>query len=98
MISGGTLIRKDIPPFVKAAKEPASYVGINSIGLQRRGFEKNKISEIQNIYRHLFQSNQNISQALKLIEDKFDNSEEKEDILNFIKASERGLMKGYTSK
>ena len=98
MISGGTLIRKDIPPFVKVAKEPASYVGINSIGLQRRGFEKDKISEIQNIYRHLFQSNQNISQALKLIEDELNNSREKEDILSFIKASERGIMKGYASK
>ena len=98
MISGGTLIRKDIPPFVKVAKEPASYVGINSIGLQRRGYEKNKISEIHNIYRHLFQSNQNISQSLKIIEDEFDESKEKVDILNFIKASERGIMKGYTSK
>ena len=98
MISGGTLIRKDIPPFVKVAKEPASYVGINSIGLQRRGYEKNKISEIHNIYRHLFQSNQNISQSLKIIEDEFDDSKEKVDILNFIKASERGIMKGYTSK
>ena len=98
MISGGTLIRKDIPPFVKVAKEPASYVGINSIGLQRREFEKDKISEIHNIYRHLFQSNQNISQSLKLIEDEFDYSKEKMDILNFIKASERGVIKGYTSK
>ena len=98
MISGGTLIRKDIPPFVKAAKEPASYVGINSIGLQRRGFEKDKISEIQNIYRHLFQSNQNISQAVKSIDKEFSNSKEKEKILSFIETSERGIMKGYASK
>ena len=98
MISGGTLIRKDIPPFVKVAKEPASFVGINSIGLQRRGFEKHKISEIQNIYRHLFQSNQNISQAIRSIDKEFSNSKEKEKILNFIESSERGIMKGYSSK
>ena len=98
MISGGTLIRKDIPPFVKAAKEPASFVGINLIGLQRRGFGTDKISEIQNIYRHLFQSNQNISQAVKSIDKEFSNSKEKEKILSFIETSERGIMKGYSSK
>ena len=98
MISGGTLIRKDIPPYVKAAKEPASFVGINSIGLQRKGFETDKISEIRNIYRHLFQSDQNISQAVKSIDQEFNNSLEKEEILNFIKSSKRGIMKGYLSK
>ena len=98
MISGGTLIRKDIPPFVKVAKEPASFVGINSIGLQRRGFRADRISEIQNIYRYLLQSNQNISQAVKSIEKEFSNSKEKKKILGFVKASERGIIKGYSSK
>lgn len=98
MISGGTMIRKDIPPFVKVAKDPASFVGINSIGLQRRGFEKDKIFQIQNIYRHLFQSNKNISQALKSIDIEFNTSEEKEKILSFIESSERGIMKGYSPK
>ena len=97
-ISGGTLIRKDIPPFVKVAKEPASFVGINSIGLQRRGFGSDKISEIQNIYRQLFQSNQNISQAVKSINKEFSKSKEKEKILSFIETSERGIMKGYSCK
>ena len=98
LISGGTLIRKDIPPFVKAAKEPASFIGINSIGLQRRGFQLEKITEIQKIYRELFQSSQNISQAVESIDKQFNKSEEKEKILTFIERSKRGLMKGYSSK
>ena len=57
MVSGGSLVRKDVPPYTKAAKEPLSYVGINSIGLRRRGFSTEKISEIQNIYRILYQKN-----------------------------------------
>jgi len=55
MISGGSLIKKDVPPFVKAAREPLSYVGINSVGLRRRGFSQDKIAEIQEIYRVVFQ-------------------------------------------
>ena len=54
-ITGGSLVRKDVPPFVKGAREPMSYVGINSIGLRRRGFKSEKIREIQNIYRILYQ-------------------------------------------
>lgn len=98
MISGGTLIRKDIPPYVKVAKEPASFIGINSIGLQRRGFDTNIINEIRNIYRKLFQSNQNISLAIKAIETEFSSSKEKKEIIDFIRTSKRGIMKGYTSK
>ena len=98
MVSGGALVRKDIPPYVKAAKEPVSFVGINSIGLQRRGFTPNKISEIQNIYRQLFQRENNISQALEVIDTDFPKSKERDEIINFIRSSKRGIMKGYCSK
>ena len=98
MVSGGALVRKDIPPYVKAAKEPVSFVGINYIGLQRRGFTPNKISEIQNIYRQLFQRENNISQALELIDTDFPKSKERDEIINFIRSSQRGIMKGYSSK
>jgi UDP-N-acetylglucosamine acyltransferase len=63
MISGGSLVRKDVPPYIKATREPLSFVGINSIGLRRRGFKDEKIQEIQNIYRVLFQSNKNTTQT-----------------------------------
>ena len=95
MVSGGSLVRKDIPPFIKAAREPLSFVGINSVGLRRKGFENNKIIEIQDIYRILFQSNLNITQALNKLEIEFPVSDERDEIINFINQSGRGLMKGY---
>ncbi len=97
MVSGGSLVRKDVPPFAKAAKEPLSYVGINSIGLRRRGFPIEKIREIQNIYRILYQKNYNTTQALEIIEAEMEATNERDDIILFIKNSHRGIMKGYTS-
>jgi len=95
MISGGSLVRKDVPPYTKAAKEPLSYVGINSIGLRRRGFSSEKISEIQNIYRILYQKNYNTTQAVGIIEAEMEATPERDEILQFIKNSQRGIMKGY---
>ena len=69
-VTGGSLVRKDVPPYVKAGREPLSYVGINSIGLRRRGFTTEKIREIQDIYRILYQKNYNNSQAVEIIEAK----------------------------
>jgi len=95
MISGGTLVRKDIPPFTKAGKEPVSFIGINSIGLRRRGFDSKKIHQIQSIYRTLFQSKNNTTQALQIIEAELEASPEKDEIVTFIRNSQRGIMKGY---
>lgn len=95
MVSGGSLVRKDLPPFTKAAKEPLSYVGINSIGLRRRGFSTEKIREIQNIYRILYQKNYNNTQALEKIEAEMEATNERDDIILFIRNSQRGIMKGY---
>ncbi|AWX46034.1 Acyl-[acyl-carrier-protein]--UDP-N-acetylglucosamine O-acyltransferase [Flagellimonas maritima] len=96
-VTGGSLVRKDVPPFVKAAREPLSYVGINSIGLRRRGFEAGKIREVQNIYRILYQRNYNNSQAASIIEAEMEATPERDEILQFIRDSQRGIMKGYFS-
>jgi UDP-N-acetylglucosamine acyltransferase len=96
MISGGSLVRKDVPPYTKAGKEPLSYVGINSIGLRRRGFTTEKIREIQDIYRILYQKNYNTSQALEKLEAEMEATAERDDIITFIRNSQRGIMKGYT--
>lgn len=96
-VTGGSLVRKDVPPFVKAAREPLSYVGINSIGLRRRGFQSDKIREIQNIYRILYQRNYNNSQAAAIIEAEVEATPERDEILQFIRDSQRGIMKGYFS-
>ncbi|MGX1930311.1 acyl-ACP--UDP-N-acetylglucosamine O-acyltransferase [Flagellimonas sp. 2504JD4-2] len=96
-VTGGSLVRKDVPPYVKAAREPLSYVGINSIGLRRRGFTADKIREIQNIYRILYQKNYNNSQAASIIEAEMEATPERDEILQFIRDSQRGIMKGYFS-
>ena len=95
MVSGGSLVRKDIPPFTKAAREPLTYAGINSVGLKRRGFSMEKITEIQEIYRYVFMRGLNNSKALELIEVEIPQSIERDLIVAFIKESERGIMKGY---
>jgi len=95
MVSGGSLVRKDIPPFTKAAREPLTYAGINSVGLKRRGFSVDKINEIQEIYRYIFMRGLNNSKAIEMIEAELPASEERDLILNFVKESERGIMKGY---
>ncbi|WP_010253763.1 acyl-ACP--UDP-N-acetylglucosamine O-acyltransferase [Myroides injenensis] len=95
-ITGGTLVRKDVPPYIKAAREPISYAGINSVGLRRRGFEPEKIREIQEIYRTLYQKNFNTSQALELIEAEMEATPERDEIIMFIRNSSRGIMRGYS--
>ncbi|WGU70866.1 hypothetical protein QIU18_01995 [Capnocytophaga canimorsus] len=96
-VTGGSLVRKDVPPFVKAAREPLSYVGINSVGLRRRGFSTDKIREIQDIYRILYQKNYNNSQALRIIEAEMEATPERDEILQFVRDSQRGIMKGYSA-
>ena len=95
MVSGGSLVRKDVPPYVKAAKEPLSFVGINSIGLRRRGFDSEKINEIQNVYRIMFQKNYNNTQATEIIEAEMTATPERDEIIQFVRNSQRGIMKGY---
>ncbi|NTW24729.1 MAG: acyl-ACP--UDP-N-acetylglucosamine O-acyltransferase [Lentimicrobium sp.] len=98
MISGGSLVRKDVPPFTKAAREPLSYVGINSIGLRRRGFSPEKINEIQDIYRYIYLRGNNVSQALEYIEANLPATSERDEIISFISKSSRGIMRGYSKQ
>jgi UDP-N-acetylglucosamine acyltransferase len=93
IIGGGAKVRTDVPPFIKADRDPLSYLGLNSVGLTRRGFEKQRIDEIHNIYRVIYQSNMNITQALDQVESTFSPSEDREYILEFIRKSERGIIR-----
>ncbi|MDX9880866.1 MAG: acyl-ACP--UDP-N-acetylglucosamine O-acyltransferase [Prolixibacteraceae bacterium] len=95
MIGGGAKVRKDVPPFIKADREPLSYVGINSIGLRRREFTNDKIREIQDIYRYIYQKGLNTSQAVEIIEAEMPASPERDEILLFVKDSKRGIIRGY---
>ncbi len=95
MISGGSLVRKDVPPYVKAGREPLSYIGINSIGLRRREYSNEKIREIQDVYRYLYQKGLNNYAALEAIEAEMPASKERDEIILFVKNSKRGIMRGY---
>lgn len=95
IISGGSLVRKDVPPYTKAGREPLSYVGINSVGLRRRGFTSDQINEIQDIYRTIFLKKFNVSKALDIIETEREPTEIRDEILDFIRNSNRGVMKGF---
>lgn len=96
-IGGGSLVRKDVPPFTKAAREPLSYAGVNTVGLRRRGFSSDKINEIQDTYRFIFLKGLNNTKALEVVETEVPQSIERDYILDFIRTSERGIMKGYGS-
>ncbi|SDL82012.1 UDP-N-acetylglucosamine acyltransferase [Catalinimonas alkaloidigena] len=95
MVSGGSLVRKDVPPYTKAAREPLGYCGINSIGLRRRGFPNEKINEIQELYRIIYLSGLNNAKAMEKIEVEMAPSRERDEVLNFLRTSDRGIMKGY---
>lgn len=95
MIQGGSLINKDIPPYVKAGRNPIAYAGVNSIGLRRRNFSNEQIREIQEIYRYLYLSGYNISDSVERIEAELPATKERDEIILFVRNSKRGIIKGY---
>lgn len=94
MIQGGALINKDIPPYVKAAHEPISFNGINSIGLRRKEFTDTQIDQIHETYRYLYLSGLNFTDALQKIEQEMPESAERDEIVEFVKNSKRGIIRG----
>lgn len=93
MLQGGALVNKDIPPYVKAAREPISFVGLNAIGLHRNGFSREDIQTITDIYRILYMSDLNVTNAVKLILDTLPESSYRNDIVAFVENSERGIIR-----
>lgn len=96
ILQGGVRVGKDIPPFVKAAREPVAYTGINSVGLHRRGFSEEAIEIITETYRKIYFSRLNVSDAVAYIRTEMSSSPERETILTFIENSERGIVRGYS--
>lgn len=93
-IGGGSLVRKNVPPYVKAAREPLSYVGVNTVGLRRRGFENETIGHIEDVYRMIYVHNSNMSRAIHAAELELPNTPEKQTILDFIRNSDKGIIRG----
>jgi UDP-N-acetylglucosamine acyltransferase len=95
-VSGQTGVRKNVPPFTKAAREPLQYVGVNSVGLRRRGFSNESILQIEDIYRTLYVKGLNVTNGTAVIEQEAPASVEKEQILRFIRNSTNGIMRGLS--
>ena len=95
MVQGGALVNKDIPPYVKAGRDPIAYAGVNSIGLRRRNFSNEQIREIQEIYRYLYLSGLNVTDAIERIEAELPATKERDEIILFIRNAKRGIIRGY---
>ncbi|HYX09312.1 MAG TPA: acyl-ACP--UDP-N-acetylglucosamine O-acyltransferase [Bacteroidales bacterium] len=94
MIQGLSGVGKDVPPYVTAGRNPIAYAGLNSVGLRRRNFPGEKINEIQEIYRAIYLRGMNTSDALVYIEENLAQTAERDEILNFIRESKRGIIRG----
>ena len=93
-IAAGSNIRKNVPPFIKAARDPLTFAGVNAVGLRRRGFSSEAITQIEDIYRTIYTRGLNVSNATKVIEQEEANTKEKETILKFIEHSKKGIIRG----
>jgi len=93
-IAGGSLVRKNVPPFIKVAREPLSFIGVNSIGLRRRGYSDEQVSRLEDIYRALFVHNNSLTAGVKQIIETLPESEERQIVLAFIDRSEKGVVRG----
>ena len=93
-IGGASLIRKDIPPFIKAAREPLTFAGVNSVGLRRRGFSDEEIKIIEDVYRIIYIQNSNISKGLQIVKETITDCALRNEIINFIEKSDKGVIRG----
>lgn len=93
-IAGASLVRKSVPPYIRVAREPLQFIGVNTVGLSRRGFSKELIKNIEDIYRIIFVRGHNLSHALEIVEAEIPETPEKKQILDFIRSQKDGIIKG----
>ena len=93
-VAGASLVRKNIPPYVKAAREPLGFAGVNSVGLRRRGYTDEEVKQIEDIYRILFVMNNSISKGVEMIQSTLPDTTISREILDFIAASDKGIIRG----
>lgn len=93
-IAGASLIRKDVPPYIKAAREPLTFAGVNSIGIRRRGYSDEQVRQIEDIYRILYVQNNNITKGKASVLESIAESDIRKEILNFIETSDKGIIRG----
>jgi UDP-N-acetylglucosamine acyltransferase len=93
-IGGASLIRKDVPPYIKAAREPLTFAGVNSVGLRRRGFTDEQVREIEDIYRTIYVQNSNLSKGVDAVLQSMAKTPLRDEIIGFIQASDKGVIRG----
>ncbi len=92
MIGGGLRVIQDVPPYILISGEPVKYAGLNVVGLRRRGFKAEDIQIIKEAYGILYGKSYNVSQAVKIIEEKFGTNDYVKSMLNFLSKSKRGIV------
>jgi len=93
-IGGASLIRKDVPPYIKAAREPLTFAGVNSVGLRRRGYSDEQVREIEDIYRAIYVQNSNLSKGVEAVLQTMDKTPLRDEIIGFIQSSDKGVIRG----
>ena len=93
MIQGGSRFSMDVPPFIIAGKEPIRYAGINLVGLRRRGFTNETIEQVHEAYRIIYQGKYTRAEAIQQIREKLPLTPEIQYIMDFVEASQRGIIK-----
>ena len=93
-VAGASLVRKSIPPYIRVAREPLQFIGVNTIGLARRGFDKDLIKQIEDIYRIIFVRGHNVTNALEIVENEMPDTATRKEIVDFIRKQSDGIVKG----
>jgi len=93
-IGGASLVRKDVPPYIKAAREPLTFAGVNSVGLRRRGYSDDDVRFIEDVYRCLYVQNSNMTLGIQAAIDTLPENTLRNEIIDFIKASDKGVIRG----
>jgi UDP-N-acetylglucosamine acyltransferase len=93
-IGGASLVRKDVPPFIKSAREPMTFAGVNSVGLRRRGFTDDEVRTIEDVYRSIYIQSSNMSKGMQNVKETFPESALKDEIILFIESSDKGVIRG----
>lgn len=93
MVGGGSRLPQDVPPFIRVAGNPVEVAGVNSIGLKRRGFADDELQNIKQAYRMLYRSGLNVRQAVERIASDCKLTRSIEDLIEFIRRSERGIVR-----
>lgn len=93
-VAGASLVRKSVPPYVKCAREPLTFAGVNSIGLRRRGYTDEQVREIEDIYRIIYVLNNNMKKALDQVKETMPETPIRNQIVGFIEAEDKGVIRG----